>query len=85
MLVNKNLYLLGLRGDSIRTIKKLRLLSGMTQREVAKVLNVAQSAVSQWENGKSRPQRKYRRVLAAIYNCGEDDIVSMCDEKTEGE
>lgn len=47
--------------NNIRTLRKR---CGMTQVELAKIVNVNQSAVSLWERGCTKPVRKYMKPLA---------------------
>ena len=54
-------------------LRDLRQAAKMTQSEVAKALNVDQSAVSRWENG-ALPLRKYRGELAQIYHVKESAL-----------
>jgi transcriptional regulator with XRE-family HTH domain len=56
------------------TLKELRLRAGLLQVDVAKKLNVDQSTVSKWDNGLARPARKYRKKLAKLYGCTEDEL-----------
>lgn len=48
----------------MNNIKALRTSLGLTQKELAKMVNVDQSAISYWEKGVNRPVRKYVPVLA---------------------
>lgn len=57
------------------TIRELREGANLRQEDVARELDVDQSAVSHWENGKAIPSKKYRKKLAELYNCDVDDIV----------
>ena len=61
------------------SLKELRLSSGVLQEEVAKKLNVTQSAVSYWESGKTKPCRKYHAKLAKLYGCTVDDVRQALD------
>lgn len=47
--------------NNIRTLRKR---CGMTQVELAKIVNVNQSAISLWEQGLTKPVRKYVKPLA---------------------
>lgn len=49
--------------------------AGLSQEDVAKILDVNQAAVSYWESGKTTPVKKYRRKLARLYGCAEDDLL----------
>jgi DNA-binding XRE family transcriptional regulator len=51
-----------------------RILRGMSQQEVADKLDISQSAVSQLEALDSRPQKRTREKLAAIYGCKQEQI-----------
>lgn len=57
------------------TLEERRLASGLRQEDVAKKLDVTQSAVSRWESGASNPLRKYRRKLARLYGCTVDELL----------
>lgn len=57
-------------------IKDLRLREGMTQQEIAKRLEVDQTAVSNWELGKSVPLPKYRKKLCRIFRCSESELLA---------
>ena len=48
-------------------LRELRLKAGLTQAEVAKELNVNQSAVHLWETGRTRIARKHHENLAKLY------------------
>ncbi len=51
-----------------------RILRGLSQQEVADKLGISQSAVSQLESPDSRPQKRTREKLAAIYGCKQEQI-----------
>lgn len=57
------------------TLKERRTAAGLTQADVAKALDVDQSAVSYWETGASKPCRKYRVKLAELYGCTVDELM----------
>lgn len=46
-----------------------RIHVGLSQYDVAEKLGTTQSAVSQWETQGSKPHKKTRERLAALYNC----------------
>lgn len=56
------------------TLKDLRQEAGLTQEQVAKLVDVDQASVSNWETGKYTPVRKYQRKLVKLYNCTEDEL-----------
>ncbi|MCG5043227.1 helix-turn-helix domain-containing protein [Enterobacteriaceae bacterium 155047] len=51
-----------------------RIWRGLSQKEVAEKLGISQSAVSQLEALDSRPQKRTREKLAAIYGCTQEQI-----------
>ncbi|MBV8042978.1 helix-turn-helix transcriptional regulator [Pluralibacter sp.] len=51
-----------------------RILCGLSQQDVADKLGISQSAVSQLEAKDSRPQKRTREKLAAIYGCTQEQI-----------
>lgn len=51
-----------------------RILRGLSQQKVAEKLGISQSAVSQLEAADSRPQKRTREKLAAIYGCKQEQI-----------
>ncbi len=53
---------------------------GLTQMEVAAKLEVDQTTVSKWESGLNPPLKKYRRKLAALYDCTEDELLQPLDK-----
>lgn len=48
-------------------LKKLRNERGLTQKELAQVINVSSSAVSQYERGKASPGRENLILLAEYF------------------
>ncbi len=58
-----------------------RILRGLSQQEVAAKLGISQSAVSQLEALDSRPQKRTREKLAAIYGCTVSKSASICRKR----
>lgn len=58
------------------TMKERRLKAGLTQENVAKIIEVDQTAVSLWENGK-KPLLKHRVKLAKLYGCTVDELLGQ--------
>ncbi|EPR9026949.1 helix-turn-helix domain-containing protein [Cronobacter dublinensis] len=52
-----------------------RIWRGLSQQEVAEKLGISQSAVSQLESPDSRPQKRTREKLAALYGCQPEQLV----------
>ena len=47
-----------------------------TQREVAKILGVKESAVSKWERGLARPRADKLPILAKLYGCTIEELLA---------
>ena len=63
------------------TLKEHRESAGLLQVEVARKLGVEQSAISYWENGKTRIAKKHRKKLAKLYGCSVEDLISAQQER----
>ncbi|MFG6655049.1 helix-turn-helix domain-containing protein [Scandinavium sp. M-37] len=60
--------------ESVSLQAAWRIYRGLSQQEVADKLGITQSAVSQLEAVDSRPQKRTREKLAAIYGCTQEQI-----------
>lgn len=65
-------------------LRELRLKTGLTQAEVAKELNVNQSAVHLWETGRTRIARKHHKGLARLYKVTVEELFAGGEEHAEG-
>ena len=61
-------------------LKELRAHRGLTQAEVASVLNVEQAAVSRWESGETRIARKHHEALSRLYSVPVCELLSSVEE-----
>lgn len=57
-------------------IREIRKERGMTQKELAQVVGVDQSAVAQWESGASGPHRNKLPKLAQALGCSIDALLA---------
>jgi transcriptional regulator with XRE-family HTH domain len=57
------------------TIRAARVRAGLTQRYVAKTLDVGASAVNQWESGTTKPSITNRARLAVLLNISLMDLI----------
>lgn len=62
-------------------LTRLRLAAGLTQMQLAEMLNYSDKAVSKWERGESIPDLRVLIQLAEIYHITVDDIVKEQPEK----
>lgn len=61
-------------------IRFFRERAGLRQADVAKKLDVDQTAVSNWELGKSKPLRKYHKKLAKLFSCTVEELLAESEE-----
>jgi len=64
-------------------IKKLRARLGLTQAQLADLVGVSSTAVTFWEQGKSKPQGKNREALVALRKLGKRDVQKLLAGKEE--
>lgn len=57
-------------------LKELRKESGLTQMELAHKLNVKQNTISNWENGKSKPDIIMTTKLAEVLGVTTDEVIA---------
>lgn len=63
-------------------LREYREKAGLRQVDVAKKLNVDQTAISKWESGDNRISRKYHKKLAKLYGVTVDELLSEAEEST---
>ena len=66
-------------------LKSLRKSKGLTQLELADMLNVSNKTVSKWENGLGIPEMSTLLMLAEIYGVTVDDILRGSKKMPKGE
>lgn len=62
--------------------KELRLVSGYTQQELARKLDVSQSSITMWENGKRQPDLETLEVIADFFNVDMNYLTGVSDSTT---
>lgn len=68
------------KGGERLTLKELRENAGLQQADVGKKLQLDQSAISNWERGRAKPLRKYRRRLANLYKCSVQELEDIIEQ-----
>lgn len=63
-----------------RRIKELRTKKGLSQAQLAKILNIDRSTVNKYESGQSRPIR-YINKLADLFGVSADYILGLDDQE----
>lgn len=58
-------------------IEEIRKGRGITQTELAQLLNVSQANISQWENGEAMPRADKLPELAKILDCSIEDLYTQ--------
>ena len=67
------------------TIKQIRKTHYLNQTEFANRIGVTQGAVSQWENGLTRPNLDQLRALSAAFNMSVNEIVDNAEDEPRRE
>ena len=62
-------------------IKKLRKRLGITQGELATLVDVSQSAVGSWEYAKAKPEGRNREALVALRKLGRREVRGILAQK----
>ena len=60
----------------IKNLKEVRKSCGLTQRQVAKALNVVESCYANWEQGRTEPNIEMLRKLSQIFKVNIDDLIN---------
>lgn len=63
----------------MRNLKKIRKLRGLKQKELAEMVGVTESAISQYESGNKVPSFEVALKLAEALDCESADLVSERD------
>lgn len=63
-------------------IKALRVEHDMSQTELAEKLHVHQTAVSQWEKGKTNPDMQTADLLAGLFKVSVDYLLGRTNERS---
>lgn len=75
--------------DIAKTLKSLRVESGLTQTELASKLNVGQATIACYENGQREPHILNLLAYAEFFECTMDFLVGRTDDfgnpKTENQ
>ena len=56
-------------------LKALRIISGLSQNEVAEALNVTRQTISSYETGRTEPDLETLKRLAELYNADIHDVL----------
>lgn len=59
----------------MREIKVQRAMKGITQEELAKILDTTQGTISNWERGDTEPDINALKAMAKYFGCSVDDLL----------
>ena len=62
--------------------KELRNTADLTQQEIARSLDVSQSTITMWENGKRRPDLETLELIADFFNVDLNYLTGNSDSTT---
>ena len=65
--------------DFKNRLKELRTAKGLSQMQLAKLLDISQSAIAKWELGKTEPTASAIIILAKFFNETTDYILGIID------
>lgn len=57
----------------------MRLENGVSQEDIAKLLNMSKMAISHWERGNSEPSIEQLKILARYFDVSVDYLVGYSD------
>lgn len=63
-----------------KRLKELRLESGLTQKRLAEILNTTNSAVCDWERGRTQPDLQTLTKIAVLFGVSTDYLVGLSDD-----
>lgn len=62
-------------------VNKLRKKNGYSQQKLAQVLNVHQTAISQWETGRTSPDVEVASQMASLFGVSLDYLLGLEDDR----
>lgn len=60
-----------------KKLKELRKEAGLTQKQLARLLNKSETGYASWEQGLSEPSINDLRALCKIYNISADELIGL--------
>jgi len=69
----------------MKKLKAIRKKFNMTQKDMAKRLNISQQTVAKWESGKIEPSLKHMREIALLFSTSVDDLLDNSNSITTNE
>ena len=63
--------------------KRLRLRSGLSQKNVAELLGLSHQSVSNWEKGETLPSIEYLPTLSELFTCNINEFFTSEEKPQE--
>nr|MBR6778425.1 helix-turn-helix transcriptional regulator [Clostridia bacterium] len=63
-----------------KRLKELRTEQGLTQKQLAEKLNTTNSAVCDWEKGRSQPDLQMLTKIATLFEVSVDYLLGLSDD-----
>ncbi len=79
MCIEYNCYYVAMEMIFANRLKELRKSENMSQTQLAKIIGIAQSNVSDWENDVSRPEYENLIKIAKIFDVSTDYLLGLTD------
>lgn len=83
-IAQKELFIIFFRGDKMKYNDRIRALredADMNQTQIAKMFNVGQKTVSNWESGRNEPPYDILIKYALYFNVSTDYILGISDNR----
>lgn len=65
----------------ISTLKLIRQVHGLRQKDLAKMMNVSESAIAKWETQREKPSFENQIKLAQIYGMSVEALFNVHPQK----
>ena len=62
-------------------MKDLRISAGLSQKQLAELINIKRCNVTKWETGVTHPRAELLPKIAKVLNCSIDELLSDEGEK----
>lgn len=58
-------------------LKEARALAGLTQKQLAQLINSTDDSIYSWEKGRSQPNMEMLRLLCKVLNVSSDYLIGL--------
>lgn len=64
----------------MKRLLELRMEKGLSQRDVAKILNISQTTYHNWENDVTQPSIEQLIAISSLFEVSVDYLIGNCDD-----